>query len=326
MNLRKGSRNGNITGIKQGDDMDLSIILVNYNTRGLLRDCLKSVYDNKPGLEYEVFVVDNGSVDGSLKMLAKEYPQVRVIANGDNLGFAGANNKAIKQCLGQYILLLNSDTLIIDRDSFDNMVNYIATRPDIGILGCMLLNKDYSLQLSYGKFPTLGTEFSQKFINFMFSRGGGPYYAKIAAEYREEHPVDWVTGACLLVRLEAVQQAGLLDERFFMYFEDVDWCRRINNCGWRIVYFPGARVIHLLGGSAPKQSNISVIYKESQLRYYHKHRNKVEVNLLRAIQVVKHLALLVKLKFYGLITCKDVSDESKKLIGVIRIFWSKSMP
>jgi len=322
---RKSSRNENTTGSKLGDDMDLSIILVNYNTGELLRDCLESLYANKPGVQCEVIVSDNGSTDGSLEMLAEEYPQVRVIANGDNLGFAAANNKAINQCRGKYILLLNSDTLVIDRDSFDNMANYMEAHPDTGVLGCMLLNGDHSLQLSHGKFPTLVTEFRQKFINFVFSRGIAPYYEKIAADYREEHPVDWVTGACLMVRREVAQQAGLLDEGFFMYFEDVDWCRRINSCGWRVIYYPGARVVHLLGGSAPKQQNISVIYKESQLRYYYKHRGRVEVNLLRVIQVVKHLALLVKLRLCGLITGKDVSGDSKRVMGVIRAFWGKSL-
>ncbi len=303
--------------------MDLSIILVNYNTRELLRDCLESLFANKPAADCEVIVSDNGSADGSLKMLAEEYPQVRVIANHENLGFARANNRAIEQSQGKYLLLLNSDTLVIDRDSFDKMFKYMEGHPDTGVLGCMLLNRDHSIQLSCGRFPTLFNEFRQKLINMVFSGKIEPFYGKIMAEYREEHPVDWVTGACMMVRREAAQQAGLLDEGFFMYFEDVDWCRRINSYGWQVVYFPGTRVVHLLGGSAPKQQNISVIYKESQLRYYSKHRGRAEVSLLRVIQVGKHLILLAKLKLSSLFTGKDVSVDSEKTIGVIRAFWGK---
>jgi GT2 family glycosyltransferase len=142
--------------------MELSIIIVNYNTKELLKDCLNSLYENSPGLEFEVIVSDNNSTDGSAEMVKSAFPQACLIVNPINLGFAGANNVAIRECAGKFILLLNSDTLVLDSDSFTKMVSYMRQHPEVGVLGCKLLNSDRSLQPSYGRFPSLVNEFRQK--------------------------------------------------------------------------------------------------------------------------------------------------------------------
>jgi len=232
--------------------IDLSIIIVNWNTKDLLRQCLHSLYNETQKISFEVFVVDNASTDGSLEMLEQEFPKVNLIRNIENLGFAKANNQAIRHSKGRYILLLNPDTLILD-NALAKMVNFMDVHPKLGAVGCKILKIDGTVDFRCARrFPTLATEFfektglSKKFSN---NRLFGSYLISYWG-HGDSREVNLLTGACMMIRREAIEQVGLLDEDFFMYGEDVEWCYRIQKAGWKVFYYSDAEIIHLGGQSS----------------------------------------------------------------------------
>ncbi|MDH4136450.1 MAG: glycosyltransferase family 2 protein, partial [Anaerolineae bacterium] len=239
---------------------DVSIIIVNWNTKDLLAQCLQSVYDTVSDLAFEVIVVDNASTDGSPTMVRDHFPQARLIENRKNEGFARANNQAICASHGRYLLLLNSDT-ITQPGALEAMVHFADRHPEAGIVGCKLLNADGSLQPSWAQFPTFCSELMGH--NFRRRR---PMADGLAYE------VDWVGGACLLARRKAIEMVELLDEDFFMYSEETDWCFRMVRNGWKVYYLPGAEVIHFGGGSSQRASDemLMQLY-QSKLRFFRKH-------------------------------------------------------
>ena len=271
--------------------MDLSISVINWNTRDLLEECLKSIYSNIYKVSFEVWVVDNGSSDGSREMIKTEFPQVRFIENKDNLGFARANNQAIKRSSGKYELLLNPDTLIRE-SALEAMVSFMEANARVGICGCRLLNEDGSVQPSCGKFPDLftiflhmtklnylypGNRFSRRFMGAGLDGGGA-----------EE--VDWATGACLLVRHQAMEEIGLLDERFFMYCEDLDWCRRMKDAGWKVYCLPQAEVVHYRSRSYEEGSlRIFLEGYKSWFIYLRKHFPKAKIGILKLLVLTVEL-------------------------------------
>lgn len=254
--------------------MDLSVIIVNYNTCELTIQALDSVFQNTRGLEFEVFVVDNASVDESIETIRMCYPQVTIIANDANLGFAAANNKAIALASGQYILLLNSDT-IVQEDCLSRCVMYLNRHPETGALGCRILLADGQLDHACKRgFPTPQASlfyFLKLHKLFPYSR----YFGQYTLDYISEDSiseVDAITGAFMMVRKETIEEIGLLDEDFFMYGEDLDWCYRIKAAGWKIIYFPEARIIHLKGGSGGRKSRKSIFeFHQSMRLFYDKH-------------------------------------------------------
>jgi GT2 family glycosyltransferase len=225
--------------------IDLSIIIVNWNTRDLLCQCLRSIQETADGIAYEIVVVDNGSADGSLPAVREAFPLVQLIANAENLGFARANNQGIRASRGRHVLLLNSDTLVRP-GALAALVGFLEQHSDVGIVGPELLNRDGSVQLSWAAFPTLWSELSGKNIR---ARRRRP-----ARDGREAYSVDWIGGACLLIRRAAIEQIGLLDERFFMYSEETDWCFRAWEQGWQVCYYTAARVVHFGGQSSRRAS------------------------------------------------------------------------
>jgi GT2 family glycosyltransferase len=264
--------------------VDISIIIVSWNTRDLLAQCLQSVYDTVGNLAFEVIVVDNASADGSPTMVYDQFPQVRLIENLENEGFARANNQAIDICTGRYVLLLNSDTVVLP-DAIERMVTFADTHPQIGALGAELCNGDGSLQPSWAQFPSLVSEWSGR--NF---RGRQPYMDGKA------YIVDWVGGSCLLVRRQVIEQIGLLDENIFMYSEETDWCYRIVQAGWQIGYLPGAKVIHFGGASSRKQSESRTLIQlyKSKLYFFRKHYGASQMELLRiGIMILTLLKMVI---------------------------------
>jgi len=221
---------------------ELSIIIVNYNTRDLLKSCLRSVFKNKDKLKLEVIVVDNGSTDGSPEMVKKESPRVRLIENEENLGFAKAVNQGIKRAKGEYILLLNSD-VIMKSGALREMLNFAERHPLAGIIGGKLVGPDGSIQASVYHFPTI----LRAVREFWF--GQKDAYQKYAPQVDKPAIVDAVTGAAMLIPKKIIDEVGLLDERYFMYFEDLDYCRRVKKTGYRTYYLPQVEFVHYHGAS-----------------------------------------------------------------------------
>ena len=227
----------------------LSIIIVNWNTRELLAGCLQSVYETAGDLECEVFVVDNASTDGSIQMVRERFPQVRLIQNPRNVGFARANNQAIRKGSGHYVLLLNPDTEILP-GALKTLMDFIESHPEAGAVGPMILNPDLTLQSSCNPMPTLCRELWRLMHLDRFLP---------QAVYREEnwdttvaHKVEVIQGNCLLLCREALSDIGLLDEAFFMFTEEVDLCYRLLRRGWSLYWMPMARIIHY-GGQSTRQ-------------------------------------------------------------------------
>ncbi|HID63003.1 MAG TPA: glycosyltransferase family 2 protein [Anaerolineae bacterium] len=253
--------------------LDLSVIIVSWNTRDLLRDCLRSLQAHKPN-PAEVIVIDNASSDGSPDMVAREFPDVRLIRNTKNVGFARANNQGIKVSHGQYIALLNSD-IRTTAGALKTLVAFMAETPAAGACGPCLLQPDGHPQpYAFGKDPTLLYLLHRGLQQVLFRR----YLHDWATDAVQE--VDWISGACLMVRREVIDQVGLLDEHFFMYFEDNDWCLRIRKAGWKVYYNPHAEIIHLGGQSLVQNPAAQEAYYQSLHYFYAKHYGQLNVLLL----------------------------------------------
>ncbi|HTL39493.1 MAG TPA: glycosyltransferase family 2 protein [Methylomirabilota bacterium] len=247
--------------------MDLSIIILNYNTKDLLQKCLESVFASQTPYKFEVIVSDNGSTDGSLGMVKENFPQAKLLENNANLGFAKGNNVAIKQAHGRYILLLNSDTEVRP-DTLDLCISKMDSDPQIGILGCKVLLPDGTLhQASRRRFPNPANAFLRLFGLRRFSSYN---YAKVSID--QEMTVDSVVGAFLMIRKSVVDQIGFLDEDFFMYGEDLDWCWRVKDAGYKVLYYPKAEITHFLYGSSKAVAFKSVLWAHQAMKiFYRKH-------------------------------------------------------
>jgi len=255
--------------------MDVSIVIVNWNTCDILRDCLASIYENNIGVKFEVIVVDNASSDGSQEMIQEQFPQAIVIANKTNRGFAAANNQGIAVSHGQYVLLLNSDTVILD-DAIDKMVAFADTQSKAGMVGCRVLNPDRSLQRSCFMFPSvLNTALWVSYLFKVFPRSR--FFGRDRMTWwdgDDVREVDVLTGCFMLVRREAMEQVGPMDEQFFMYFEETDWCYRFKKSGWKVMFTPNADIVHL-GGASSKKVRTGMVnqWRKSMLLYYKKHKS-----------------------------------------------------
>ncbi len=236
--------------------LDLAVVIVSWNVRGLLEACLTSVYESlkSSNLNRKVWVVDNASTDGSAEMVRERFPQARLMANETNVGFASANNQALRAMgftstesheLPRYVLLLNPDTEVLD-DALTTMVRFLDDNPHAGVAGAKLLYPDGRLHHSAFAFPTLAQAFLDFFplhYRLLNSRLNGRYPRRLY-ERGEPFPIDHPLGAALMARGEAIQEVGLLDERFFIYCEEIDWCMRIKKAGWGIYCMPRAEVVH----------------------------------------------------------------------------------
>ena len=239
---------------------DLSIIIVSWNTRDLLRDCLNSVFAEPTGLKLQVLVADNASSDGSAEMVRQRFPQVRLIENKENLGFAISNNRLFKFCEAEYIVLLNPDT-VVKNDALRILRDFIHDHPRIGAAGPKLVHPHLQLDvLGCGGQVSLRTVFNHYFFlarlfpNVPAFEGTHLY---VGVNDREPRPVGWVSGACLVVRKAVIDQVGPMSERWFMYAEDQEWCARMIAAGWQVFHVPGAVVEHHLGASADKNPLVS---------------------------------------------------------------------
>ena len=248
---------------------DLSIVIVNWNTRDMLRDCLASVFGGLGALRAEVFVVDNGSTDGSPDMLAAEFPQVVTIANRNNRGFAAANNQALFLANGRHVMLLNTDTLVhgsVLRDA----VAFLDASPHVGVMGPRILNRDGTVQASATNYPSLGRLLGQTLgLNRIAALDG---YRMSGWDRQSQRSVEVISGCAMLVRRAAMEQVGLLDAAFFFYGEETDWCRRFAAAGWGVVFAPVGEITHFGGGSVRNLNHRrDVMLTEGTVRLHRKH-------------------------------------------------------
>lgn len=250
--------------------MNLSIIIVSWNTKELLAQCLASLARHPLSTAHETIVVDNGSHDGSPQLVAAQYPHVQLIENPDNRGFSRANNQAIRRAQGKYILLLNPDTEV-HAHALDRLVQFLEENPEAGAVGARILNPDGTLQHSCSPAPTLRNEWLHLFHLDRERRQG-------MANWSTDTPrqVETLLGACLMFRRQIIEQIGMLDEGYFMYSEEVDFCYRLRQAGWRLYWLPQATVIHY-GGQSTQQIATEMFMQlyQNKLRYFRKHRGRL---------------------------------------------------
>jgi GT2 family glycosyltransferase len=254
--------------------LDLSTVIVNYNTRDLLRDCLRSVYASQGDFAFEVWVVDNGSSDSSAAMVKAEFPQVHLIESPHNGGYAYANNLALRRCNARYVALLNPDT-VVPPNAFAAMIAFMEAHPNAGVAGPKMVRSDGSLDLACRRsFPTPEVSF-YRLIGLSKLFPNSRRFARYNLTYLDPDQVaevDSVVGAFMMVRGAILKQVGLLDERFFMYGEDLDWALRIKQNGWKVYYNPTVQVLHYKR-EASKQDAARTRYEFYRAMYlfYQKH-------------------------------------------------------
>ena len=258
--------------------VDLSIIIVNWNSLQFLRQCLRTVFARPHGFRLEVIVIDNASYDGSAEMLAAEFPQVKFVQGTENIGFARANNAAFAGSTGRTILFLNPDTEVLD-DALERMLALVETSADAGAVGCRLLNTDGSLQTSCVQpFPTILNQFfDSELLRGWFPRAGWWGMRALIDAHDSAASVEVISGACLMVSRIAFERVGRFSEDYFMYAEDLDLCFKLHNVGLRNYYLGDARVIHHGGQSTSAKSENqfgNVLMRESVFRYLRRHRGR----------------------------------------------------
>jgi GT2 family glycosyltransferase len=253
---------------------DLSISIVNYNNKECLAACLDSVYSHPADVSFEIIVIDNGSCDGSVEFVKQAFPSVKVIGNSENRGFVKANNQGIRASGGRYLLSLNNDT-IIKNGTLGGLVRFMQEHPDVGVCGPKVLNQDGTFQRQCRRsFPTLSSSLSYFLkLHKLFPR------SEFFGRYLMTHwdcdkggEVDSVSGCCLMVRREVIKKVGILDENFVMYGDDLDWCYRIKQAGWKVCYVPDVQIIHLGGQSSRRLSGkCIVLFYRAMAIFYRKH-------------------------------------------------------
>ncbi len=283
--------------------MDVSVILVSYNTKEYTSECIKSVFDHTQNLDFEIIVVDNDSKDGSCEMITKSFPQVKLIKNETNMGFGAANNIAIKQCNGKYVLCLNTDTILVN-DAINKLFEHMekAENINVGVCGGLLLNEKMEPGMSYFPFPTT------------FNSNAIAWFLKRVKKYcfkskpNNDKNIDAISGADIFFRKSVLDEVGYFDENFFMYFEEADLCKRIQKAGYHISFVPEAKIIHF--------------GEKSSISYWHNLKQRVKSKYLF---IRKHSSLLnvylMKLSFIFLHTICYIFTLNKKHLEMIKLHY-----
>jgi GT2 family glycosyltransferase len=270
---------------------EISIVIVAWKAKRYLELCLNSLIEAPPRRSLEVFVVDNASGDGTSEMVEIAYPWVKLIKSAENLGFSRGNNLAIRKCRGRYIALVNPDVIVLP-GCLDVLADFLDENPKVGNVGPRVFNPDMSQQSTCRRFPTLwnnfcsATRLENLFKGSRFFAGEHMFYFP----HDRTLQVDVIVGCFSMIRRDAFEQVGLLDEGLFMYGDDVDWCRRARNAGWEVFFYPGARAIHDRGKTtAPYPVRFAVAQQRSVLRYWRKHHSRVGVLGIRCIMLFHHV-------------------------------------
>jgi len=299
--------------------MKLSIVILCWNDRNVIAECLQSIYGTTHATEFEVIVSDNGSTDGSIDLIRTNYPQVQVIENGCNLRFAKANNVGVKASRGDYVLILNPDT-VIHEGALDAMVRIADLHPQIGAFGCRVLNSDGSYQVSARPFASLRGEWIValylRWLSYVSERLRADAYPGWKGETPRQ--VDWITGCFMLIRADVFREVGGFDEQFFYYYEDMDLCRQIRAAGYQVAYVPDASITHLKGQSTNLRLPPVTFALDRQItrfRYYYKYYGRRGVRRARRIALV---SLLGRRLGYGLIQLMMPSEAGRSRLEVFR--------
>ena len=293
---------------------DLSIVIVSWNTQRLLRLCLASVFATARDLALEVFVSDNASNDGSAEMVEREFPQVRLIRNESNLGFAVANNRVFPLCAADLVMLLNSDTAL-RAGALQELLAFLKEHPRVGAAGPKLVHPQGELSVLHcGEQPTLRTVFNHHlFLSRIFPHipafQGLHYYA--GKHDRQPRSVGWLSGACLLVRRSVIDQVGPLNERWFMYAEDQEWCDRIRTAGWEVFHVPAAVVEHHLSASVGKNPDAEVLVATTA-RDYFVQRNQAGSLQTWLYDLIRLCGLLMRALGYFVISLRRTGEERSR--------------
>ena len=278
--------------------MDVSVIVVNWNTKVLLHNCLKSIYEQAGDVDFEVIVVDNASTDGSAGMVKKNFPDVTLIENSENRGYAAACNQGMRIVDSRYVLILNSDTLIRD-SAIEKTLRYAEKHPEAAIVGCQVWEAQDKIQMTCFRFPSLLNLFlrasglAKAFKNNRFFGRENMFWWPRDTERQ----VEVVSGVFMLVRQEAIRQVGLMDEAYFLYYEETDWCYRFSKAGWKMLFWPGARIIHIDGGSHSANQNalkMSVQFQKSFFIFFKKHYSTASYLMTRILWT-----LYTAMKYFG---------------------------
>ncbi len=298
---------------------DLSVIIVNWNTKKLLLNCIESFYRTTKGLSFEIFVVDNGSQDGSVDSVGRTFPEIELIQNQENLGFARANNDALRKSTGRYALLSNTDVILKD-GAIEALAEFMDRNPDVGIAGGQLLNGDGSKQNSFDNFPSLATEVINKsLLRILFPTR----YPSKRVSYSSPIDVHSVIGACMIVRSQAIREVGLLDEDYFFFMEETDWCYRMKRRGWRVCHVPRAEIIHLQGRTANLvKDRAKIEYYRSLYLFFKKHQGRAQSTILRSFLFFRFCVDFLLTLFSCLLTAFR-RERFKRRLGIYArlIYW-----
>lgn len=279
---------------------ELSVVIINWNTRGLLKDCLESLYKTVNDLSFDVYVVDNGSTDGSVEMVEREFPGVRLIRNKENRGFTMANNQALMGIHTPYVFLLNTDTVLLDK-TVEGAVSFLNAHPDVAVVAPQFLNRDGSKQNTFDNFPSLPTELLNKSLLRLCFPGR---YPSKRVDYKEPLEVESVLFAGAVLRQDAFRRIGFFDEDYFAYLEDSDTCFRLKKAGWKCFYLPHLSMYHFGGGtkdkSAADRANSVIEYYRSLYKFFRKNRNTADYVIVKLIKPLRLTVSLV-LSIVGLV-------------------------
>ena len=265
--------------------MDLSIVIVNWNTKKLLLDCLTSIFETVNNISTEIWLVDNASVDGSVEAVEEMYPSVNIIQNSKNMGFAVANNQAFSKMRGRYALLLNTDTVLTE-GAVEEIYRFMESHPNVGMACGQLLNSDGSRQNSFANFPCPASlVFGESLLQSLFPKK----YPGKRRVHSKPMEVDSCIGACLMVRAQAMETVGRLDESFFFFLEETDWAFRMKQAGWKVCIVPSARIFHLQGQSVGHDIRSRILFYRSRYFYFKKWHREI----YGLIRVVVFLRLLM---------------------------------
>jgi GT2 family glycosyltransferase len=277
----------------------IDLVIVNYNSSELLNDCLASIKSSCNGAKPNVVVTDNGSRD-PIEYIRKTYSDITIVRNKENIGYSRAINATLSTTDAPYVILLNPDTIVLTDHFLESIAAFMDLHPDVGILGPGVLDPDGRIQGSARSFPRFHSLFfgRRSLLTKIFpqSRLASANILTKNANNTEPLEVDWVSGACMVIRRHALQQVGMMDERFFMYWEDVDWCKRMWHMGWKVMYWPGVKIMHHVGGSSESRVVRSVLeFHKSALLYFNKHVKKYRSLILPPIYAA------ISLRFFGIL-------------------------